>query len=87
MDADNKITEQMLKRSMVCELFATSSSGLHRGMVDGRYPKPYRIGSNSVRWKLSECLETIDRLQVAEPVPVAPGSAKGRKSRRTVKEE
>jgi predicted DNA-binding transcriptional regulator AlpA len=78
MDARN---EQMLKRPKVCDLFATSSAGLHRGMQQGLYPRPYRQGPHSVAWKLSECLSAIERLEVAEPVQVAPGAKRGRKPR------
>jgi len=68
----------MMKRNEVCTALGISSAGLHRGMAEGRFPKPYRTGQNSVRWKSGEIRECIDRLQIAEPVPVAPGSAKGR---------
>jgi len=70
---------RMMKRYEVCETFAISSSGLHRGMVDGRFPKPYRTGPNSVRWKSTEIQECLDKLSVAEPIEVAPGKPKGRK--------
>jgi predicted DNA-binding transcriptional regulator AlpA len=69
----------MMNRKEVCKAFGTSSAGLHRGMADGRYPKPYRTGPNSVRWKSNEVQERIDKLQIAVPVEVAPGVRKGRK--------
>lgn len=70
----------MMKREEVCKAYGTSSAGLHRGMAEGRYPKPYRTGIHSVRWKSNEVFEVIDNLQIAEPVQVAPGVRKGRKS-------
>lgn len=73
--------ETMLTRKEVCAALSTSSAGLHRGMAAGRFPKPYRTGENSVRWKTSEVQDVISNLQVAEPVQVAPGSKRGRKPR------
>lgn len=73
---------RMMQRKEVCKAFGTSSAGLHRGMIDGRYPKPYRTGLNSVRWKSDEVQATIDgfSLVTAETTkPVAPGSRRGRK--------
>jgi len=69
----------MMKRKEVCDVLATSSSGLHRGMAEGRFPKPYRTGRNSVRWKSEEIWECLSKLTVAIPVEVAPGARKGRK--------
>jgi len=71
---------RMMKRSEVCMALSTSSAGLHRGMADGRFPKPYRMGKNSVRWKSNEVQDVIDRLSIAVPVEVAPRARKGRKS-------
>jgi|GEM_PF-2460374 predicted DNA-binding transcriptional regulator AlpA len=69
---------RMMNRKEVCIALSVSSAGLHRGMVVGRFPRPYRTGDNSVRWKSNEIQDCIDQLQIAEPVPVAPGSKKGR---------
>jgi len=70
----------MMLRKDVCKSLGTSSAGLHRGMIDGRFPKPYRTGENSVRWKSTEVQECIEKLEVAVPVPVAPGCKRGRKA-------
>jgi len=70
---------RLMKRHEVCETLATSSSGLHRGMKAGIYPKPYRTSDGSVRWKSTEIKEVIDKLHIAVPVEVAPGARKGRK--------
>lgn len=70
---------RLLKREEVCTIFSTSSAGLHRGMVDGRFPKPYRTGPNSVRWKSNEVWDAIERLSIAVPTEVAPGAKRGRK--------
>lgn len=76
MDAKIKL----MNRKEVCSAFSTSSAGLHRGMSDGRFPRPYRTGPNSVRWKSDEVQDCIDNLKVAVPMPVAPGcTARGRR--------
>lgn len=72
---------RLMKRKEVCDVLSTSNAGLHRGMTAGRYPRPYRIGMNSVRWKSDEIQAVLDNLEVAVPVEVAPGSCKGRKPR------
>jgi len=68
----------MMQRKEVCLILGTSSAGLHRGMIDGRYPKPYRTGDHSVRWKSNEISDCIDKLKVSVPVEVAPGAKRGR---------
>jgi len=70
---------RMMKRNEVCAALGTSSAGLHRGMASGKFPKPYRTGENSVRWKSNEISECIGALPVAEPVQIAPGGRRGRK--------
>lgn len=72
---------KLMRRREVCDALGISSATLHRGMEEGRFPRPYRTGQNSVRWKNTEIQECIDRLQVAAPVPVAPGASKGRKAK------
>ena len=72
---------RLMNRKEVCVALGTSSAGLHRGMVAGKFPRPYRTGQNSVRWKSNEITECIDRLEVAKPTPVALGAKRGRKPR------
>lgn len=74
---------RMMNRKEVCSALGTSSAGLHRGMVEGRWPKPYRTGQAAVRWKSNEIQDCIDRLEVAVPVEVAPGIKKGRRKAET----
>ena len=74
---------RLMRRVDVCSTFAISSAGLHRGMLDGRFPKPYRTGANSVRWRSDEVLEVINNLSLAVPVEVAPGAKRGRKPKVT----
>lgn len=72
----------MMLRKEVCKAFGTSSAGLHRGMIDGRYPRPYRTGLNSVRWRSDEVQQAIDgfpQVTADNTKQVAPGSKRGRK--------
>src|SRR5262245_25154460 len=47
---------QLLPKSEVCRLFGgINASTLYRGIRQGRYPKPVRVGPNSSRWLLAEC--------------------------------
>lgn len=73
---------RMMQRREVCKVFGTSSAGLHRGMHDGRFPRPYRTGLNSVRWRSDEIQQTIEgfsQVTADTTKPVAPGSKRGRK--------
>jgi predicted DNA-binding transcriptional regulator AlpA len=49
---------QLLDKAAVCELFGgtrpLNASTLYRGIKQGRFPKPVRIGGSS-RWLRSEC--------------------------------
>jgi len=78
---------RMMQRKEVCVVLGVSSSSLHRGIVNGKFPKPYRTGQNSVRWKSNEIQEIIDHLQVAEPVSVAPDCATRGRRKSIIKRE
>jgi prophage regulatory protein len=43
-----------LRRAEVLNLRACSYSTLYRDIKAGRFPAPYRLGSNSVRWRSDE---------------------------------
>ena len=74
------MVERLLGRSEVLKTLSVSSATLHRGMIEGRFPKPYRVGEGSrVAWKCSEIQSFIDTLVHSEPVPVAVGARRGRK--------
>ena len=49
----------LLDRKEVCYLFGGSkpidASTLYRGIRQGRYPKPIKVGPGSSRWLRSEC--------------------------------
>jgi predicted DNA-binding transcriptional regulator AlpA len=55
---------ELLPKSDVCRLFGNiNPSTLYRGIRQGRYPRPVRIGPNSSRWLLTECRDAL-RLMV-----------------------
>jgi len=49
----------LLTRTEVCELFGGNKpinpSTLYRGIREGRYPRPVKVGPGSSRWLLGEC--------------------------------
>jgi predicted DNA-binding transcriptional regulator AlpA len=49
----------LLDRSAVCEFFGGTRSinpaTLYRGIRNGRYPRPIKVGPGSSRWLRSEC--------------------------------
>jgi predicted DNA-binding transcriptional regulator AlpA len=50
---------ELLDRAAVCRLFGGSrpidASTLYRGIRQGRYPRPVKVGPGSSRWLRSEC--------------------------------
>lgn len=71
---------RLIGRKEVLKMLSVSSATLHRGMIEGRFPKPYSLGEGSSRvaWKSSELKDYIDSLLHSDPTPVAPG-CQGRK--------
>ena len=51
--------DHLLDRGEVCRLFGGSKpinpSTLYRGIRQGRYPKPVKVGPGSSRWIRAEC--------------------------------
>jgi predicted DNA-binding transcriptional regulator AlpA len=60
---------QLLDRKEVCFFFGGSkpidASTLYRGIREGRYPRPVKVGPGSSRWLRSEC-ETALRQMVEQ---------------------
>jgi len=58
---------QLLDKAEVCRLFGgtrpLNPSTLYRGIKQGRFPKPVKVGPGTSRWLLSEC-EAALRLMV-----------------------
>jgi predicted DNA-binding transcriptional regulator AlpA len=50
---------EMLDRDATCAFFGGSrpidASTLYRGIREGRYPKPVKVGPGSSRWLREEC--------------------------------
>jgi predicted DNA-binding transcriptional regulator AlpA len=59
----------LLDRGEVCRLFGGSRpinpSTLYRGIRQGRYPKPVRVGPNSSRWLRAECEAVLRKMTEA----------------------
>jgi predicted DNA-binding transcriptional regulator AlpA len=50
----------LLDKRDVCRLFGNiNASTLYRGIRQGRYPKPIKVGPASSRWLLSECRDAL----------------------------
>jgi predicted DNA-binding transcriptional regulator AlpA len=48
--------QPLLNKGEVCQFFGKiNPSTLYRGIRQGRYPKPVKIGPGSSRWLLTEC--------------------------------
>jgi predicted DNA-binding transcriptional regulator AlpA len=50
---------------------------IYRGGAQGRYPLPIQIGPNSVRWLLSECRASRQRMLAARGQPAEPQAPAG----------
>jgi predicted DNA-binding transcriptional regulator AlpA len=50
---------QLLDKAEVCRLFGgtrpINAATLYRGIRQGRYPKPVKVGPGSSRWLRAEC--------------------------------
>jgi predicted DNA-binding transcriptional regulator AlpA len=57
---------QLLDRKEVCFFFGGSKpidpSTLYRGIRQGRYPRPVKVGPGSSRWLRSECEDALQRM-------------------------
>lgn len=65
------------------KLGGRSRASIHRDMRDRAFPKPIKLGANSVVWDEAAVDAWCDELaKVAySPVPVAPGTPKGRRAK------
>jgi predicted DNA-binding transcriptional regulator AlpA len=55
---------ELLDRAAVCHFFGgLNASTLYRGIRQGRYPRPVKVGPGSSRWLRTEC-EAALRLMV-----------------------
>lgn len=71
MDTTNVPNEtvELLDADEACRLLGgtrpINRATLYRGVADGRYPKPIKIGAASSRWLRSELLDTIRSMAAA----------------------
>lgn len=56
-------TDDLLDTRAVCKFFGGTKpldpATLYRGIIAGRYPKPFRISPRRNRWHLEECKEAL----------------------------
>jgi predicted DNA-binding transcriptional regulator AlpA len=61
---------ELLDIDAVCAFFGGSRpldrATIYRGVAEGRYPQPIKVGKNSNRWLRSECAAALAAI-VAEP--------------------
>ena len=60
---------QLIDKAEVCRLFGGSkpinASTLYRGIKQGRYPQPVKVGPGSSRWLLAECQAALQAMSKA----------------------
>lgn len=54
--------EGLSRIDRVLEIIPTSRTSWYRGIQEGRFPAPVRIGPNQAAWRNSDILELLDRL-------------------------
>ena len=61
--------DHLLDRAEVCRLLGGSKpinpSTLYRGIRQGRYPRPLKVGPGSSRWLRDECEAVLRRMKEA----------------------
>jgi prophage regulatory protein len=57
--------EQLLKVEEVARRFAVSAREIWRGVADGTFPKPIKLGPKTTRWLESEILSHLQKLKEA----------------------
>lgn len=55
-------SKKLLKLQQVTERVAQSKSTIYRGMVNGSFPRPLRLGSRMVRWLSDDIDNYLSRL-------------------------
>jgi predicted DNA-binding transcriptional regulator AlpA len=64
------LADALLDISAVCAMFGGSRplnpATIYRGIAEGRFPRPIKIGRNSNRWLRSECAAMLAAI-IAEP--------------------
>ena len=52
--------DRLLRRRQVEAMTGLSRSSIYRLMQDGEFPRPLRVGSNAVRWRLSDIIRWME---------------------------
>lgn len=60
--ANDNAIDPLLKLARVIEFTGLSSSNIYRQMEAGTFPRPLRLGPNSVRWRTSHIIAWTDSL-------------------------
>ena len=55
-------SKRLLKLEHVIERVAQSKSTIYRGMSDGSFPRPVKLGSRMVRWLSDDIDKYLSRL-------------------------
>ena len=59
-----KMHDRLLRRREVEKITGIGRSSIYRLMKKGKFPRRVRIGSNAVRWRLSEIMAWLKSLPV-----------------------
>ncbi len=67
---------ELMDKDETCRFFGghmrpINHATLYRGIKDGRYPAPIKVGANSSRWIKSECTEALSKIIAARPKAAA----------------
>jgi predicted DNA-binding transcriptional regulator AlpA len=66
MSGEGPVELDLLDKGAVCRMFGGSkpinSATLYRGIRQGRYPRPIKVGPGSSRWLLSECRDALQSM-------------------------
>ena len=55
-------SERLLRIEEVMQITGLPKSTIYNKIHKGTFPKPYRVGPRSVRWKESEIIDWMNRL-------------------------
>ena len=61
MHLRNQPSARLLRVHQILELIPIGKSSWWRGVADGRYPQPIKLGRNTTVWRESEILALIER--------------------------
>lgn len=84
LDLGTKMVDRIVRPAEAVIMTGRSLASIWRDEKAGTFPRKHRIGQKAVGYRLSELQSWMDSLATVTAdniVPVAPGSAKGRKPR------